>query len=146
MNHEKQYPAEEFFLKKVNLDRVFSMIDRTEYMFLYYIRYMEEQETEIDGVYLADLAKEMGFTIPEMSRTVERLQDKSYIYWKTDVEKGRTYVQLTEVAVNAMEQQKEQLTRYYERIQKEIDPDDLKITVATIYKISQIAKRMEKNS
>lgn len=138
MSKERWYPEEEFFLKKINLDKVFSLLDKSEYMLIYYIRHMEERNEKSERVYLADLASEMNLTIPEVSKIVQRLQDREHIYWKTDVTKGRTYVQLTESAKRLMEDQKKKLTEYYARIKEEIPEEDLKTTLTTIYKISQM--------
>ena len=138
MSKEKWYPEEEFFLKKINLDKVFSLIDKSEYMLIYYIRHMEERDEKSEGVYLADLASEMKLTISEVSKIIQRLQERGHIYWKTDVVKGRTYVQLTEAAKKLMENQKKKLTNYYERIKAEIPEEEIKTTLATIYKISQM--------
>lgn len=138
MSKGRWHPEEEFFLKKINLDKVFSLIDKSEYMLIYYIRHLEERDQTTEGVYLAELASEMKLTIPEVSKIVQRLQDRGHIYWKTDVAKGRTYVQVTEIAKELMEHQKEKLTEYYKKIQEEIPNEDLKTTITTIYKISQM--------
>ena len=138
MSKEKWYPEEEFFLKKINLDRVFSLLDKSDYMLIYYIRHMEERNEGAEGVYLMELAKEMNLSIPDVSKVVQRLQDRGFVYWQTDVLKGRTYVQLTENAKRQMEDQREKLTEYYEKIMEEIPEEDLKTTISTVYKISKI--------
>lgn len=138
MSKEKWYPEEEFFLKKINLDRVFSLLDKSDYMLLYYIRHMEERKERADGVYLMELAEEMGLSIPDMSKLAQRLQDRGFVYWNTDVSKGRTYVKLTENAMKQMQSQKEKLTEYYEQMMREIPEEDLKTTISTIYKISKM--------
>lgn len=138
MSKEKWYPEEEFFLKKINLDRVFSLLDKSDYMLIYYIRHMEERNEGAEGVYLMELAKEMNLSIPDVSKVVQRLQDRGFVYWQTDVLKGRTYVQLTENAKRQMEDQREKLTEYYEKIMEEIPEEDLKTTISTVYKISKM--------
>ena len=89
----KHHPEEWFFLHNFDADRVFNTIQRADYLILYYIKMEADQHPE-QTIYLADLAAVMGLKITELSKAVEKLQDKGLVAWKTDREAGRTYVEL----------------------------------------------------
>jgi len=97
----KHHPEEWFFLHNFDIDRVFSTIQRADYLILYYIKMQAEQHPD-RKVYLADLAAVMGLKVTELSKAVEKLQDKGFVAWKTDREAGRTYVELSSKAVELM--------------------------------------------
>ena len=97
----KHHPEEWFFLHNFDADRVFNTIQRADYLILYYIKMEAEQHPE-QPIYLADLAAVMGLKITELSKAVEKLQDKGLVTWKTDREAGRTYVELSSKAVELM--------------------------------------------
>ena len=90
----KHHPEEWFFLHNFDADRVFNTIQRVDYLILYYIKMEADQHPE-QTIYLADLAAVMGLKITELSKAVEKLQDKGLVAWKTDREAGRTYVELS---------------------------------------------------
>ena len=87
MEEMQQHQGEWFFLHELNVDKVFSTIQRADYLI------QVEQETR-PGVklYLADLAAAMGVRVTELSKGIEKLQDNGFVAWKTDREAGRTYV------------------------------------------------------
>ena len=97
----KHHPEEWFFLHNFDIDKVFSTIQRADYLILYYIKMQAEQHPD-SKVYLADLAAVMGLKVTELSKAVEKLQDKGFVAWKTDREAGRTYVELSSKAVDLM--------------------------------------------
>ena len=43
----------------------------------------------------------MGLKVTELSKAVEKLQDKGFVAWKTDREAGRTYVELLQQGCGA---------------------------------------------
>ncbi|MFR2124644.1 MAG: hypothetical protein ACLS34_06965 [Faecalibacterium sp.] len=49
----------------------------------------------------------MGLKITELSKAVEKLQDKGLVAWKTDREAGRTYVELSSKAVELMAEERD---------------------------------------
>ena len=83
----KHHPEEWFFLHNFDIDKVFSTIQRADYLILYYIKMQAEQHPD-RKVYLADLAAVMGLKVTELSKAVEKLQDKGFVAWKTDREAG----------------------------------------------------------
>ena len=97
----KHHPEEWFFLHNFDIDKVFSTIQRADYLILYYIKMQAEQHPD-SKVYLADLAAVMGLKVTELSKAIEKLQDKGFVAWKTDREAGRTYVELSSKAVELM--------------------------------------------
>ena len=81
----KHHPEEWFFLHNFDIDKVFSTIQRADYLILYYIKMQAEQHPD-SKVYLADLAAVMGLKVTELSKAVEKLQDNGFVAWKTDRE------------------------------------------------------------
>ena len=128
---------EAFFLENINLDRVFNTIEKTDYLFLYYIRSCAGRD-ERGRAYLSELSDVMKIEIPELSRTMENLQSKGYVLWQTDHEEGRTYVELTSKAVELMREEKKRMTGCYEQILDEIGPEEMERTVQTMRKITSI--------
>lgn len=140
MKENENYHAEEFFLKNFDIDKVFHSIERTDYMFLYYIKHCEESSELENGVYLSELAEAMQLSMPDISKAIQKLYDKGYVKWKTDAEKERTYVKLTNKSIELMSDQKHMMEKYYSEIRTQISPEDLDITLKTMHKISNILK------
>ena len=112
----KHHPEEcRFFLHNFDIDKVFSTIQRADYLILYYIKMQAEQHPD-SKVYLADLAAVMGLKVTELSKAVEKLQDKGFVAWKTDREAGRTYVELSSKAVELMAEERAFMQRCYARL------------------------------
>ena len=132
-------PEEWFFLHNFDVDKVFSTIQRADYLVLYYIRQQAAQHPG-SKVYLADLATAMGLKVTELSKAVEKLQDKGFVAWKTDKEAGRTYVELSSKAVELMAEEHDFMKRCYERLRTELGVDELRRTVDTMQKVTAILK------
>ena len=132
-------PEEWFFLHNFDVDKVFSTIQRADYLVLYYIRQQAAQHPG-SKVYLADLAAAMGLKVTELSKAVEKLQDKGFVAWKTDKEAGRTYVELSSKAVELMAEEHDFMKRCYERLRMELGVDELRRTVDTMQKVTAILK------
>ena len=143
MQENEKYHAEEFFLKNFNIDKVFHSIKRTDYMFLYYIKHCEETSTLKSGVYLSELAEAMQLSMPDISKAFQKLYDRGYVKWKTDAEKERTYVELTNKSIELMNDQRNMMQKYYSEISEQISPEDMEITLRTMHKISDILKEKE---
>ena len=132
-------PEEWFFLHNFDVDKVFSTIQRADYLILYYIKMQAEQHPD-SKVYLADLAAVMGLKVTELSKAEEKLQDKGFVAWKTDKEAGRTYVELSSKAVERMAEEHDFMKRCYERLRTELGVDELRRTVDTMQKVTAILK------
>ena len=135
----KHHPEEWFFLHNFDMDKVFSTIQRADYLILYYIKMQSEQHPG-GKVYLADLAAVMGLKVTELSKAIEKLQDKGFVVWQTDRDAGRTYVELSSKAVELMAEEREFMTRCYARLRAELGDDELRRTVDTMQKVTRILK------
>lgn len=109
-------------------------IERTDYLFLYYIKCYEDEYLHERKVYLSALAEQIGLSVPEISKAVEGLRDKGYVQWQTDYEKGRTYVELTSKAIELMEEEKKRMHECYQKIRLEIASDELEQMQKTMKK------------
>ena len=128
----KHHPEEWFFLHNFDIDKVFSTIQRADYLILYYIKMQAEQHPD-SKVYLADLAAVMGLKVTELSKAVEKLQDNGFVAWKTDREAGRTYVEL-------MAEERAFMQRCYARLRAELGDEELHRAVSTMQSVTAILK------
>ena len=132
--------GERFFLEYFNSDRIFNTIKRTDFLLLSAIESRAGERGRPGRTYLSDLSAALDIPIPALSKTVERLQDKGLVTWKTDRTAGQTYVKLTSKAVELMDSERRGMTTAYERVKAEIDPQDLERTMETVRKIAEILK------
>ena len=129
---------EEFFLKSMDVGRVFEIMERTDYFFIYNIKLcMEHSEIE-GGVYLSELAKQMEMSVPDVSKAVKNMEDKGYVAWKLDEKKERTYIVLTDKANDLGRRQKRKIMDAYEKITTNIRQEDMETTLLTLSKIRQL--------
>ena len=135
----QHHPEEWFFLRTFNADKVFSTIQRADYLILYYIKVEQEMHPD-QKVYLADLAAAMGVKVTELSKGIEKLQDSGFLTWKTDREAGRTYVELSGKAVEGMSRERALMQRCYQRLTAELGEEELRRTVATMQRATTILK------
>ena len=141
----KHHPEEWFFLRNFDIDKVFSTIQRADYLILYYIKMQAEQHPD-SKVYLADLAAVMGLKVTELSKAVEKLQDNGFVAWKTDREAGRTYVELSSKAVELMAEERAFMQRCYARLRAELGDEELHRAVSTMQSVTAILKDEREHS
>ena len=139
MEEMQQHQGEWFFLHELNVDKVFSTIQRADYLILYYIKVAQEAHPG-EKIYLADLAAAMGLRVTELSKGIEKLQDNGFVTWKTDREAGRTYVELSSKAVELMSEERELLQRCYRRMRTELGDAELRRAAATMQRATAILK------
>ena len=135
----KHHPEEWFFLHNFDIDKVFSTIQRADYLVLYCIK-MQQAEHPGEKVYLADLAAAMGLKVTELSKTMENLQDKGFVVWQTDREAGRTYVELSSKAVELMAEERSFMKRCYTRLRTELGDEEMGRAVELLQHVSAILK------
>ena len=135
----KHQPEEWFFLHNFDLDKVFSTIQRADYLVLYCIK-VQQAEHPGEKVYLADLAAAMGLKVTELSKAMEKLQDKGYVVWQTDREAGRTYVELSSKAVELMAEERGFMKRCYNRLRTELSDEEMGRAVELLQHVSAILK------
>ena len=135
----KHHPEEWFFLHNFDIDRVFRTIQRADYLILYYIKMQAEQHPD-EKLYLSDLAAAMGIKVTELSKGIEKLQDKGLVLWKTDREAGRTYVELSSKAVELMSEERAFMQRCYARLRAELGDEELHRAVSTMQRVTAILK------
>lgn len=134
---------EEFFLKSVNVERVFQVIERTDYLFLYNIKECMNNSESPEGVYLSELAEQMELSITDTSKAVKSLEEKGYVIWKLDENKEKTYIVLTNKAVELSRGQKRKMTEAYKKITSNIRKEDIEFTLQTLSKIRQLLEDVE---
>ena len=139
MENLHHHPEEWFFLHEFNVDKVFNTIQRADYLILYYIKVAQEQHPE-EKVYLAELAAAMGLKVTELSKAIEKLQDKGYVMWKTDRNAGRTYVELSSKAVELMAEERSFMQRCYTRLRTELSEEELHRAVDTMQRVTTILR------
>ena len=129
--------------KSINVESIFEFVERTDYLFLYSIKECVEKSDCHEGVYLSEVAEYMKLSIPETSKMVKSLENKGYIIWKLDEKKERTYLVLTNKAIELSNCQKEKMIEAYEKIISNIQEDDLAVTRCTLRKIRQLMEEIK---
>ena len=145
MEELQQHQGEWFFLHELNVDKVFSTIQRADYLILYYIK-VEQEAHPGEKLYLADLAAAMGLRVTELSKGIEKLQDSGFVTWKTDREAGRTYVELSSKAVELMAEERAFMQRCYARLRAELGDEELHRAVSTMQSVTTILKDEREHS
>lgn len=133
---------EDFFLKSINVERVFGIIERTEYFFISNIKKCMEKSEIAGGVYLSTLAEAMELSIADTSKAVKRLEEKGYVTWKLDENKEKTYIVLTNKAIELGQAQKRKIVDAYEKITSNIGKEDMEVTLLTLSKIRQLLEEI----
>ena len=75
--------------------------------------------------------------------SLKSLENKGYIIWKLDEKKERTYLVLTNKAIELSNCQKEKMIEAYEKIISNIQEDDLAVTQCTLRKIRQLMEEIK---
>ena len=109
-----------------HLELVFSEITLPDYMIL--LRFARrlgiyKLETKI---YLKEICAEMNLPMTQVSRMVQNLQSKGYVYWQHDEDGSEgTYIYLSETGAEKMRQQQKILEDYFSHIVKRIGHDKM---------------------
>ncbi len=109
-----------------HLELVFSEITLPDYMIL--LRFARrlgiyKLETKI---YLKEICAEMNLPMTRVSRMVQNLQNKGYVYWQHDEDGSEgTYIYLSETGAEKMRQQQKILEDYFSHIVKRIGHDKM---------------------
>ena len=140
VNDTAKMPEELDFFEHFNTDIIFRTLRRADYGLLCTIRSQAGARGRPGRAYLADLSRELAIPIPSLSRTVERLQDRGLVSWRTDRNAGQTYVKLTSKAVELMEDERRRMLTAYRCITSEIDRAELDRTMDTVRKITDILR------
>ncbi len=133
--------VEQLFLDNVSVEMVFNLIDRIDYLFLRYIRNAGTQGAEKKEVYLSELAEGLQMPMAEVSKEVNRLQEKGYVKWLMGEKRDRTYVEVTQTAINLLERQKGHLKEIYQKIVEELGEEKTAAMLASMHRIAEIVKR-----
>ncbi|MCD8300704.1 MAG: hypothetical protein LUC41_05995 [Clostridiales bacterium] len=115
---------------------IFSGISLSDYIILLRLsRTMGIHEPEAK-VYLSDIQKEMEVPMSNVSRVVQRLQDKGYVYWKHD--KQGTYIFLSETGREAMKSQQETLRFFMQNVIDRVGIDDFIHVLDEMHRMEEI--------
>lgn len=134
---------EKFFLENINVERVFQIIERTDYLFLYNIKECMKKSEITDGVYLSELAEHMNLSVSETSKAVKALEEKGYVMWRLDENKERTYIVLTNKAVELGREQKNKMVDAYEKITSNIAKEDIETVLSTLSRIRKLLEEIK---
>lgn len=137
------HDAEQLFLKKLSLDRVFAFISRTDYFLLTQIQDASSNSERDNGIYLSELAEYWKIPIADVSRIAKRLEEKGWIIWTFDENKTHTWLCLSDAALEKMEKQKHAMLAAFGRITSSIQEEDLQTTIRTVHTIQELIESQE---
>lgn len=80
----------------------------------------------------------MDLPIADTSKAVKGLEDKGYVTWKLDENKEKTYIVLTNKAVELGQGQKRKMIDAYQKITNNVRKEDMEVTLLTLGKIRQL--------
>lgn len=132
-----------FLLDSLSMDRVFHTLERSDYLFLHYIRRVSDERAARGGepcAYLYELCERMELGVSRVSHAMEHLQTKNYIRWKTDAAQGRSFVELTPRAERLLEQEKRRLTACYAQLTEELGQERLNAVLATMKRAAELLR------
>lgn len=132
-----------FLLDSLSMDRVFRTLERSDYLFLHYIRRISDERVAEGGearAYLAELSEQMELSIHRISHAMEHLQTKNYVLWKTDAAQGRTYVELTPRAAELLEKEKRRLACCYAQLSEELGQERLTAVLDTMKRAAELLR------
>ncbi len=111
-----------FSLDSNHMGLIFKNISISDYMILSKLaRTMGIHEPEAQ-VYLSDISKEMELPINRVSKMVQNLQNKGYVYWKHD--RHGTYISLSETGREVMKGQQDTLRQFMKSLIERMGIDD----------------------
>ena len=132
----------ELFLFNPETEDIFSLIDKMDYVYLYNITDYLRSNPGVERAYLSDLAEFFETPVARVSRIVKMLEKKGYVIWKMDENRERTYVELSNMAVELLKAQKDKLIRCSKIVHENIPEEELEVTQNTLQKIRTIVHEM----
>lgn len=107
-----------------HLGLVFSEITLPDYMILLkFARQMGIYKLETK-IYLKEICGELNLPMTRVSRMVQNLQNKGYVYWQHDEDGSEgTYIYLSETGAEQMKRQQKILEEYFSHIVERIGFD-----------------------
>ena len=109
-----------FSKERFDLRRLFTKMDATDYMMIWFLRKQSERKEEHQKFYLKDIAETFELPLHTVTNIVRNLQEKNMISWKHDgMGEAGTYVQVTEIGTQAMKDQHQQLEQSVSNIMEQ---------------------------
>ncbi|MCD8231571.1 MAG: helix-turn-helix domain-containing protein [Clostridiales bacterium] len=119
-----------------HMDRVFREISIADYMVLYSLSKrmgINQPETK---VYLSEMSKELDIPISRVSRMVQNLQNKGYVYWEHDSQ--GTYIYMSEIGSEVMIKQQQILRQFFGKVIDRLGMDEFIQTLDMMYQVEVI--------
>ncbi|MCD8148528.1 MAG: helix-turn-helix domain-containing protein [Clostridiales bacterium] len=119
-----------------HMEKVFRDISISDYLVLQTLsRKMGIHQPEA-RVYLSEIAKELDIPINRVSRMVQNLQNKGYVYWEHDPQ--GTYIYMSETGVEAMENQQKILRRFFGNVIERLGRDQFVEILDMMYQLELV--------
>lgn len=97
-----------------HLGIIFSEISMPDYMMLIMLSKKMGIHEPNAKVYLSEISTQTNMPITKVSKLVQNLQDKGYVYWRHDNDGSQgTYIFLSETGAELLKKQQEILHRYF---------------------------------
>ncbi len=119
-----------------HLDRVFREISIADYMVLYSLsKRMGINQPEV-RVYLSEISKELGLPMNRVSKMVQNLQNKGYVYWEHDSQ--GTYIYMSEIGSAVMKKQQAILRQFFGKVIERLGTDEFIQTLDMMYQVELV--------
>ncbi len=136
MEELQRRQGEWFFLHELNVDKVFSTIQRADYL-----HPLPQGRADIQQQRLSsEPSRRHGAAGDRAFQGHREAAGQRLCTWKTDREAGRTYVELSSKAVELMAEEQALLQRCYRRMRAELGDEELRRAAATMQRAAAILK------
>lgn len=119
-----------------HMEKVFRDISISDYLVLHTLsRKMGIHQPEA-RVYLSEISKELDIPINRVSRMVQNLQNKGYVYWEHDAQ--GTYIYMSETGDAAMKNQQAILRQFFGNVIERMGRDQFVEILDMMYQMELI--------
>lgn len=111
-----QWMKMQFITREQHFARLFTEMPIFYYMTMVSLQNRLGMGKEKERLYLRQICEEMDLPITRVSKMVQGMQDKGYVYWNHD-DSGRpgTYITISETGHEVMEKQQAKIADFFER-------------------------------
>lgn len=139
-------------LELSDMNSVFRLMSRWEYIFLGKLINMSEEKAETLNndadsekdsffdikIYLEDVKKLLNVPMSKVSEIVQTMSEEGYVLWNLDLENKKTYIQVTPNGREKWELQREGMKKIRQRLEKELSDEEKAYLESALDKFAEI--------
>lgn len=111
-----QWMKMQFVTRERHFGQLFSEVPVFYYIALLSLQNRLGMGKEQERLYLRQICEELDMPITRVSKMVQGMQDKGYVYWNHDNEGATgTYITLSELGYEALEKQQQKISNFFDK-------------------------------